>query len=344
MPSASTFFLIVGFGIGLSLLVFAPGNFHRISTENEGFKGIGELIYQIVQLCKHSLFVDVWVLIGVVSLVMDFIQKNKFAFVKNNWLYFLSSTIAFLFTVYTLAFGMMQGTWQLTIMAIMDVILTVNFLRTYMPRFVQNEFLYAVAVIILSVLMGVVYGYRNVIKIEKQAFVEDFYSRKSDTAYDGKLQYAVMQSFPSQNEFIYEKVCDMYCSFYNARALPIMSRYHTYGIEQWGTTILPEPNSVIIAHCTKDNQINDQVYLTPLKYYVVKMSKQEIECNASLVFELEKKDPFYRGWDHLRHKKYVERYPITGLITIEDNDYVYAVKRLDWWHYHKLNVIRAALE
>ena len=77
---------------------------------------------------------------------------------------------------------MMQGTWQLTIMAIMDVILTVNFLRTYMPRFVQNEFLYAVAVIILSVLMGVVYGYRNVIKIEKQAFVEDFYSRKSERA------------------------------------------------------------------------------------------------------------------------------------------------------------------
>lgn len=337
----SVFYLIIGFGIGLTLLVFAPGNFVRIGIENEGYKGVGNLIYQIVQLCKHNLFVDVWIFIGIFSLAIDFIKKDKFAFVKNNWLYFLTCTIAFLFTIYTLAFGMMQGTWQLTILAIMDVILTVKFLQKYVPRLFESKWVCITVVVIICVLFGDIYGYRNVIKTEKQSFVEDFYMHKSDTAYDGKLQYAIMHSIPSYNEFIYERVCDMYCGFYDERTLFYMSRYQTYGQEEHEVALWPEPSETIIAHCTKESQISKNVYLTPLKYYVVRIPKQEANSNCSLVFELEKRNIINRTMDKMRNKQYVEAFPIMSLKTIEDNGYVYAIKTLDWWHYHKMNVTHA---
>ena len=340
----SVYYLIIGFGIGLSILVFAPGNFVRIGIENEGYRGVGHLTYQIVQLCKHNLFVGLWVVIGILSMVIDFVKKDKFAFVRNNWLYFLVCAITILFTVYTLAFGMMQGTWQLTVLAIMDVILMYKFLQIYIPQFLQSNLVCTIVIIFMCALMGVVYGYRDVIKTEKRLFIEDFYTQKSDTAYDGKLQYAVMHSIPSHNEFIYEKVCDMYCSFYDEHTLSCMSRYHTCGEEVWGTLLLPEPPKTIIAHCTKDNQINDNVYLTPLEYYVVKISKQDVNPNCLLVLKLEKKAAFYRILDKMRNKQYIESIPIGSLKTIEDSDYIYAVKTLDWWHYHKMKVVRAAFQ
>lgn len=340
----SVFYLIIGFGLGLMVLLFAPGNFARVGIENEGYIGLSNLVYQIVQLCKHNLFVDIWIILGVISIVMDFFKKNRFAFIKNNWLFFLASTITLLLTIYTLAFGMMQGVWQLTLLAVVDVVLTMRFFQSYFSAIFESEVIYVLVVVSMSVFMGAIYGYRSVLRTEKQSFVNEFYSHKSDTVYDGRLQYAIMNEIPSSSEFMYERICDMYCSFYNESTLSLMSLYHTDGQEVFGTILLPEPKELIIAQCTERNRIAENVYLTPLQYYVVKVSKEEADDKSSLVLELEKKSKLYRLLDRLRNKEYIEQFPLCEMKIIEDQDYIYAIKTLDWWQYHKKSVVNVVFK
>lgn len=330
----STYALIIGFGIGLCISIFAPGNFVRVGIESEGATGISGFIYRTIQLCKHNLFVDVWLAIGLLSAVLDAIRKDYFAFVKSNWLYFLAASLAFAFTLYTIAMSMMQGTWQLTILGLIDAILMVKFMQTYLPRIYRSKSVAIIVLVLMSVFVGSVYGYRHVLKVEKQAFIHEFVTQKSDTAYDGCLQYTIQHVLPTRNEFMYEHVCDMYCSFYDVTTIYNLSRYATNGAETWGTTIMPEHADNIIAHCIEANEITPNVYLAPLQYYIVRVPKEEMD-NASLVLNVKKKE--------IRTKRYTESFPVSNLKCVEDDKYVYGVKTLDWWHYHHCIITNAEL-
>ena len=331
----STYALIIGFGIGLCILIFAPGNFVRVGVESDGATGISSFIYHTIQLCKHNLFVDVWLAIGLISIIVDAVRKEYFAFIKSNWLYFLSATIAFVFTLYTIAMNMMQGTWQLTILGVIDAILMVKFLQTYLPRIYQSKAAAIIMLVVMSVFVGSVYGYRHVLKVEKQAFIYEFVTHKSDTAYDGRLQYTIQHVLPTHNEFMYEHICDMYCSFYNEKTIYNLSRYATYGAETWGTTIMPEHAESIIARCIEANEISPNVYCAPLQYYIVRVPKEEID-NASLVLSVKKNE--------IRTKRYTESFPVSALKYVYDDKYIYSVKTLDWWNYHHCNITNAELK
>ena len=326
----STYYLIIGYGIGLCLLIFAPGNFVRATTESVGgFIGMKRLIYQTIQLCKHYPFVDIWLGIGVLSLIIDTAKKNYFAFIKSNWLFFTAALIAFIFTLYTIATGMYQGTWQLTILGVIDTILMLNFLKTYLPKVVESRTFWSIALVSMCLFVGVTYRYRHVLKVEKQAFVEEFLSQKSDTAYDGKLQYVIQHSIPTYSNFIYEHTCDMYCCFYDKETLQKLSRYYTYGAESWGTTLLPEPKEAIIANCIESNKISESIYLAPLQYYIIRIPKGENYTDLSLSIELEH-----------RFKKRKKQYttPITAMPILEDSNYIYAVRTTDWWNFHDYRI------
>lgn len=330
----STYALIIGLGIGLCISIFAPGNFVRVGIESEGATGISGFIYRTIQLCRHNLFVDVWLAIGLLSAALDAIRKDYFAFIKSNWLYFLAASLAFAFTLYTIAMSMMQGTWQLTILGLIDAILMVKFMQTYLPRIYQSKSVAIIVLVLMSVFVGSVYGYRHVLKVEKQAFIHEFLMQKSDTAYDGRLQYAIQHVLPTRNEFMYEHVCDMYCSFYNVNTLTELSRSYTCGVESWGTTILPEHVENIIANCTESNEVAPNVYYAPLHYYIVRVNKKNRE-NLSLMLNVTKKE--------IRTKHYIESYPIQSLKYVEDTDYIYGVKTLNWRSYHHCIITNALL-
>lgn len=332
----STYYLIIGYGIGLCLLIFAPGNLNRASIEGVGgFIEFNNLIYKTIQLCKHNLFVDAWLGIGLLSLIIDATKKNHFAFIKSNWLFFLSAIITFLFTLYTIAMGMYQGTWQLTILGVLDTILTINFLLTYLPNMMESKITQSLAVIAMCIFMVVTYGYRHVLKVEKQAFIEDFLTQQSDTAYDGRLQYVIQHTIPSYSNFIYEHTCDMYCCFYDEGTLPKMSKFYTYGAASWGTTLLPERKENIIANCTEANQVSENVYLAPLKYYIVRIPKEKDFSDLSLRLELDKR---------CSNKKESYATSISSLHRVEDADYIYAVRTTDWWNFHLYQVMSAVLK
>ena len=340
----STFYLIVGFGIGLCILLFAPGNFVRVEIENEGFIGLNQFIYQTIQLCKHNVFVDVWVILAVLSILIDVKKGSNFLFIKENWLYFSAALISFLFTLYTIAYGMMQGIWQLTILGVIDTILMLKFIQRYLPIILENNVVYYATIVSMCIFLGIIYGYRNVLKTEKKDLINEFCLHKNDTAYDGRLQYTIMHELPTYNEFIYDRVCDMYCSFYNEGTLQSLSNSFTKGQERWGTTLLPESRECIIANCSMKNLVSENVFLTPLHYYVVKIPKQNNYSHIHLVFSLEKNNPILRTIDKLRKKEYKENFSINTLPYIEDDEYIYAIKRLDWWHYHKMVIINSYCE
>ena len=164
--------------------------------------------------------------------------------------------------------------------------------------------------------------------------MHEFLTQKSDTAYDGRLQYTIQHIIPSRNEFMYEHVCDMYCSFYNETTIHNLSRYATNGAETWGTTIMPKHAESIIANCVASNEISPNVYLAPLQYYIVRVCKEDV-ANTSLVLNVKKKE--------IRTKQFTESYPITTLKCVEDDTYIYGVKTLDWWHYHHCDITNAEL-
>ena len=332
----SAYYLIIGYGIGLCLLIFAPGNFARASAESVGgFIGLHKLIYQTTQLCKHYPFVDIWFGLGVLSLAIDTAKKDYFAFIKSNWLFFTAALIASIFTLYTIATGMYQGTWQLTILGVIDTILMLNFLKTYLPKVIESTASWSIALVSMCIFIGATYRYRHVLEVEKQAFIDEFISLKSDTAYDGRLQYAIQHSIPTYSNFIYEHTCDMYCSFYDERTLLKLSRYYTYGAESWGTAILPEPKEAIIANCNESNQISTCLYLAPLQYYIIRIPKDKGYTTQSLCIEVEH-----------RYKKWIKQFttPITAMPILEDSNYIYAVRTTDWWNFHEYRIKSVVLK
>ena len=263
------------------------------------------------------------------------VKKDYFAFIKSNWLFFTAALIAFTFTLYTIATGMYQGTWQLTILGVIDTILMLNFLKTYLPKVIESKASWLIAIVSICMFMGVTYGYRNVLKVEKQAFVEVFLSQKSDTAYDGKLQYVIQHSIPTYSNFIYEHTCDMYCCFYDKETLQKLSRYYTYGAESWGTTLLPEPKEAIIANCIESNKISESIYLAPLQYYIIRIPKGEDYTDLSFCIEVEH-----------RFKKRIKQFttPITAMPILEESNYIYAVRTTDWWNFHDYRIKSVVLK
>ena len=77
----SLFCLIVGFGIGAAVLVFAPGNFVRLATEGGEWIGINQFVYDFVQVLKHTGFIHAWWIIAVISIVIDLIKYRQVHFV-----------------------------------------------------------------------------------------------------------------------------------------------------------------------------------------------------------------------------------------------------------------------
>jgi hypothetical protein len=94
----SLFCLLIGFGLGAAILVFAPGNFARLATEGSESIWMLQFIYDFIQVMKHTGFIHAWWLIGLVSMIIDVIKTRKMLFVVDNWLWFFSAVIAFAYT------------------------------------------------------------------------------------------------------------------------------------------------------------------------------------------------------------------------------------------------------
>ena len=337
----SLFIILLGFGIGTATLVFAPGNFVRLAKEGSEWIGWGHFFYDYIQVLKHTGFIHIWWFIGLLSILIDFMKKRKFKFIIENWLFFLSAIIAFVFTTYTITTGSYQGKWQLTILGVWAVVLSVHFMQYYLYDYINK---YSKYIIILFTLLTIgwyslIYISRIEVKNEYDIFVEEFLLDKPDTIYDGKLQYIINNKIPN-NEFLFEQVCPMYVNFYNIKVLNNLSFFYTKGEDKWGTYILPEPVEQIASYCNEDGV----AYLTPLGYIVVRYKKDNDVNNKIMTVHCESKYLLDKLKDKLRNRnEYLMKNNINELISVSDDEYTYYIKYLNWWHYHSKNVVRVSI-
>ena len=265
----------------------------------------------------------------------------QFIIIIENWLFFLSAFIAFVFTTYTITTGSYQGKWQLTIHGVWAVILLVRFIQYYLYSYINKYSKYIIIIFTLLTIgwYSLIYISRIEVKNEYDIFVEEFLLDKPDTIYDGKLQYIINNKIPN-NEFLFEQVCPMYVNFYDIKVLNNLSFFYTKGEDKWGTYILPEPVEQIASYCNEDGV----AYLTPLGYIVVRYKKDRDVNNKIMTVHCESKYLLDKLKDKLRNRnEYLMKNNINELISVSDDEYTYYIKYLNWWHYHSKNVVRVSI-
>lgn len=332
----SLLYLLMGFGIGAAILIFAPSNFVRASGgETLAFS---QFVYNLIQIVKYNIFIVVWLLIGVVSVVIDLMREHKIRFIIDNWLYFGSGLIALIFSIFTIYKNVYQGEWQLTILSIWDSLLLVRFIQYYGGYFMNKIARYMVPIVMLVLLSLYSYSYyhRNTMKKTMDDFTEDFLHNKPDTIYDGTIHNAVMNKIPN-HKLLFEKICPIYIDWYNLHVFNRMSRFYTNGLETWGSCILPEPVDSIAMHCTRDGD----VVLTSLGYAVTRFDKDSLVDGYDMHIYYESKYPIGKLKDFLRRRnERMLEYTLNELQCVSDEQYSYYIKYIDWWAYHDKKVTR----
>lgn len=337
----SLLYLLIGFGIGAAILVFAPGNFIRVSAGNDAFN-IQGFIYQLKQIVKYNLFSILWIIIGILSIVIDLCKTRKIIFVLTNWLFFGSGIIAFSFTLFTIVKGCYQGKWQMTMLSIWSVVLLVSFVKFYFDKTLEKIGKLFLPMMCLLLLGGYwyIYYYRSIVQKEITQFTTEFVLNRPDTIYDGHLHYTVSRIIPN-HEFLFEKICPMYIIWLDLNIYNRMARFYSEGEEIWGTVVLPEPIDSIVARCTKDKV----VYVTPLNYAVVPIINQSPTEDLYLKIYTNSKYPMDKLKDKLYGRKTRElEIPLSGLRSIKHGDYIYFVSYIDWWRFHNREITNIVLE
>lgn len=337
--------LIVGFGIGTVILLFAPGNFARVGNAFEPMP-FAKTIYNLVQLLKHNPFISVWLIVVIASLIVDKVKHQSFSFVLENWFYISVAVITCLFNFYIVAKGGFQGIWQFTIIAIIDVILLMRFIFAYIPIFLDAH--YKLFVTLLTIILvgfyGYIYHYRAIMHNEVTAFESSFVQERPDTIYDGHLQYVINQTIP-QHPFLFNKICPMYVNWYDMKTLRRMAIFLSKGQAKWGTNILPEPVDSIISRCVDSNKISmDEIYMAPLFYVILKSDSNSQTPSSMLRLQVKPKFPIdvikykLKGLEHRNND-----IPLNKLQSVDKNGNRYYLYRPNRWEYNGSKIINASI-
>lgn len=332
----SLLFILIGFGIGSAILVFAPSNFSRASAGDSVFE-LQAFIYRLIQIIvKNNVFSVFWIILGLLSIALDLYKTHKIKFVSANWLYFTSGTIAFAFTLFTIAMDVYQGEWQMTILSVWSVIILIRFINYYFEKLLNTTSKYLIPILILLLVgfYSYLYYYRSIMKKEMNRFTIEFVQNKPDTIYDGNLHKTFTCDIPN-HEFVFEKICPMYLNWFDLETLNRMALFYTNAQEMWGSEILPEPIDSIASRCTENNII----YHTPLNYMVVRTPKDSATDNLTLNIYVTSKYPIDKMKDMLngRNEKIIG-HSLSNLLSINKDEYTYYVMYLDWWRFHNRQI------
>lgn len=258
-------YLLIGLCIGAAILVLAPGNFVRLGRGVNYDASLGLFFIRLKQIVQNELFVTFWLIIGVISIIIDLIKYRKIHFIRDNWLLYASGLIAFVFTLYTLYKGVYQGVWQMTILSIWDTILAIRFMNFYFGGFLNKftKYIIPILIIVLISTYMIVHHYRQIVQHDMQEFTEECIQNKPDTVYTSTLEHTIMKVPGSK--YLYPKIAPMYISYIDPRLCNYMGRFYSYGKESWGKTVLFEPIEKLDEICIQ----NGVPYISPDKSYVV---------------------------------------------------------------------------
>ncbi|MGN0235860.1 MAG: DUF6056 family protein [Paludibacteraceae bacterium] len=262
---SSLLYMVIAFGIGACICIFTPSNFSRSEA-------LGLSIYSmrntIVQMLKHVPAVSVVVFLVIISLIIDLHKKTKSLFVQENAIFFLSSLFSILFA---LIISFQGGEYQLTIIAIFSIILSIRFIYRYftIPR--KAEYTLAILIFLFAAINYVpAYYYRQKIHNSFAKVMTNY--NTYDYCIDGELESIDREVLKGSFYRRYIHEFALYGFYTNTIIAEKFSRYLNKSGQTDCTLILPESKERIIATCIPNNACDSMLYAsTRYSYYIIRL-------------------------------------------------------------------------
>lgn len=288
---SSLLYLVIAFGIGACICIFAPSNFSR--SEALGLS-IYDMTSTIIKMLKHVPAVSVVISLAIISLVIDLCKKTKTFFLQENILFFLPPLFSILFA---LIISFQGGEYQLTIIAICSIILSIRFIYQYFTLPKKAEYALSILILIFSAINYIpAYGYRQKIHNSFERITTNYNTH--EYCIDGELESIDRELMKGSFYRRYIHEFALYGFYSNTIIAEKFSRYLNKNGQTDCKLILPESKEQIIATCTKDNECDSMLYSsTKYSYYIVRLPLDD---------------------DYQQYNVYYNAYPVTTIDKIKD--------------------------
>lgn len=343
----SALVLLIGFGIGTALLIFAPGNFERAyeATGNTILTG-SLLLWQLKHVFFSDFFVLSWMYILAFSIVFDKIKYKKARFALENKLWFAIGATATIVSIVMATLDLYQGPWQSTIQAFIGVILLSRMIAFYYEKSRYKKIL-SIAPYFLGALLVFLYVptviNRTYVKTATNNWERQIIDETSNHYYDGELR-STINSIYEKHPILFSLICPIYhCGNYDY-LLPKMNKYFALGRSIEGSYFLPEPPHRIVETCSLENQIGENIYKAEKPYLVIVSNDKHEQPQKLMV--LTYPTTLIKRWGYKLRKKD----GLTRIFSTENMHYVecvdkrYYIQYLDFENFHNRSIKKGWIE
>lgn len=260
--------LIIGFILGSIIVICAPSNFLRFTSEQGGDFSLYKMLLQCVRVALSLR--AFWVMSLILCCQCLFSKKGFRGILLDYWWIFGVCVINVLFA----ALVAMTGKHQLVSIELFSIIFIMcsiyDKFRSLITKYSKQ--LTTCAIVIFCILYIPAFYYRRLINAGQESIIKQSITHNGGII-DGS---AYEQLCVSQNGFVKKYTRqDNYHSF-NKKGLSLCL---TNGSNiRYVSSVLPEQKSVILAICTDDNQVAENVYKdSEYSFYVLRFPSVELE-------------------------------------------------------------------
>ncbi len=265
-------YLVLAFGIGACIGIFSPANFARSAGTGLEIYGVS---YSLTQIIKHVPAVSVVVLLAVLSGIIDWKRKRRWQFIQENSIYFMASLFALLFAL-IIAYN---GEYQLTVVSICAIVLSIRFLYRYIPMPCKAEWAVAAVAVITGIAIYIpAYIYRGKIQHSFERVTANFNAQPYCIA--GELEQVDREMMKGSyiRNYIHELALHGFYS--NTILAEKYSIYLNKSDKVDCGLILPESKEIIVATCAAKNLVDSclsaSLYASErYSYYIVRLPLEE---------------------------------------------------------------------
>lgn len=332
-------YLLIGLCIGAIILVFAPGNFVRLDKGITYDASLSLFFANFAKIREENCFTYFWIIPGVISIIIDIIKFRRIRFLTENWLFFVSTLLSMLFSLYTLYKGVYQGEWQFTMLSVWGTIIVVRFVHFYIGKYINKIATYLIPTIIIFLFSTylIAHHYRQIVEKDLTIFTDNFTQTKPDTIYSSYFQKTIYK-IPG-NKFLFDKIVPMYISWVDVKFCNRMSRFYSYGNEFWGGSVLFESSDQLEQICIHNKIPYIAIDST---YIATRFHRDSIPNKSQLVCFYQKKNINERitgkrdADNHHQYKKIIWNY--YQMKTVEKENYIYYIRPLNYRYFYNQNI------
>lgn len=289
----SLFWLVIGFGAGACIGIFAPGNFCRLNSiggsEHLSFS-FASIASQLLNIFKSYPIILILLLVMTIASIIDSRNNSKWSFIIQHKLLIISIIIGLLFAIFVVS----SGGRQFSMVILFAILIIIAFLQQYLSSLLQkgNKVIWIIGIILcISIYIPSLYYTYLLHKAEENLFME-VSQKPSSIAIDTEFETVdrcIIGASPIR-KFIntYQTTNDIYDNLYFTKML---SGWITKGeTDTICALILPEPQEKIVAHCTKSEQIGDSIYhAEKLNYFVLRLPDTIKPSSCYIKFQVQPK-------------------------------------------------------